>query len=86
MKGFHVTLDQVGVWNHEIIIDGFLFFWDADTTYMVIHNPPAKEQCGGIVPYSKRSIQDHVQFINENNVEHLVISRSNIEFLRVCPG
>ena len=85
MKGFNLTLEQAELWDDEIIIDGFVFVWAEGTTYMIIHNPPEGEQCGGIMPYSRRTIEDHVQFINDNNVEHLVICRQEVSFLRHCP-
>lgn len=53
---------------------------------MLIHNPKQGEECGGLIQYSKRLIEDHVQFINDNNVEHLVVCRRDISFLRDCPG
>ena len=35
---------------------------------------------------TERTIEEHVKFINENNVERVDVFTESIEFLKECPG
>lgn len=67
-----------------VIIDGFVFVRDGQgRCFMVIHRHP-DARMGGLVSCSKRTIAEHIQFINENDVENLMVCAENIEFIKQC--
>lgn len=75
--------------DNTVIIDGFVFSENSESRYsicqpyMIMHKIPGARM-GGFINFSKRSVEDHVQFINDHCVERLRICAENIDFIGQC--
>lgn len=89
--GFMLTEEQLmeaknNCVDQTVMIDGFVFTFDTyGRTYMIIHQIP-EARLYGVVACSRRSLEEHILFINEKQVENVEICAKNIDFIEKCPG
>ena len=84
------TVDADSLVRHYAIHDGFVFqslthpgnVYDA----IVIKHPESTACASPKLPNSKRSFQEHIDFINKYNLEKAIIIAENIEFITKCPS
>ena len=87
MKAFELTEEQRNDlyfknFDGTIKIDGFVFSDYKGNTAMRISNTQEERP----KRRTERTIEEHVKFINENNVERVDVFTESIEFLKECPG
>lgn len=87
MKAFELTEEQRNDlyfknFDGTIKIDGFVFSDYKGNTTMRISNTQEERP----KRRTERTIEEHVKFINENNVERVDVFTESIEFLKECPG
>lgn len=87
MSGFTLTEEQrrqemMSV-DNTVMIEGFVFTLHCGKPYMVMHKIPG-ERFGSIISCSKKTLEEHIHFINKNNVENLMTSMKDISFLPQC--
>lgn len=70
--------------DHTVKVDGFVFSFirNKKDIYMFVYN--TNEKINGYRTISNKSIEEHINFINENNVQKLFVCAEDIEFLSKC--
>lgn len=91
MSGFILTEQQEFELHNNcvdktVMVDGFVFEksflkWPC----MLIHKIP-EARLNGIYTCSKRTLEEHIRFINENNVENIRVCADSIDFIERCQG
>lgn len=78
------TLTKVAPWT-----DGFWFYSITDPLEkdaIVILNPATVNWQAPLLARSRKSLDEHIQYIQENQITKAVIVAENIEFIRQCPS
>lgn len=78
------TLNQIAPWT-----DDFFFHTMDDITQrdaIVVHNPQAAISAGPVVLRSKKSLDEHIRYIQENKIKKALVIAEDIRFLRQCPS
>lgn len=85
-----VITDIYDLQNGYMFRDGFVFTSCTDPSNIydaiVIRNP---ENANSLTPrkgISSHSLKDHIQYVNQNNIEKAVIIAENIDFISQCPS
>lgn len=76
------TLTKVAPWT-----DDFFFYCITDPKErdaIVILNPPTVTWEAPLLARSRRSLDEHIQYIQDNQIKKAVIVAENIEFIRQC--
>ena len=93
IEGLHEIIDwetnPQALRNGYIHRDGFTFtagsisnIFDA----LVIRNPVTARGGFGAWAYSERTLDDHIQLVNENHLDRAIIVADDLEFITQCPG
>jgi len=65
------------------LADDFSFY---NNDYLVIINPPDALWESPVVPRSRKTLEEHILFIQENRIKKALIIAEDISFLRQCPS
>ncbi len=76
--------------SHYTVRNGFVFYAITEPTNIrdaiVLHIPKDAECLAPQIPASDRSLEEHISFINEHQLEKALIIADNIDFLPRCPS
>ncbi len=65
------------------LADGFAF---CNKDYLVIINPPDVLWESPVVPRSRKTLEEHIQYIQENQIKKALVVAEDISFLLQCPS
>ena len=84
------VVDYASLVRGYIVRDGFFFEAIRHPANVfnaiVIRNPSTATIYGDEKPYSQHSLEDHIAYINEHNIESAVVIAEDIRFLKRCPS
>lgn len=70
--------------------DGFVFTRGEENPVrfnrMVVRNPQRARDGDGRMGFSHRRLEEHIQFINQNNIQKVRVYCEDLSFIRACPG
>jgi len=76
--------------THWVIRDGFVFtsFGEPHNVYnaIVLRNPSTAYAASPCFPFSERSLEDHIQIINQWNIKKAFVFAESLDFLLSCPS
>lgn len=88
MEFYECTLAELA--SHYTIRDGFIFYSITEPTNVrdaiVIHIPQDAKCESPRIPPSQKTLDEHISFINEHQLEKALVIADNIEFLPQCPS
>ena len=65
------------------LADGFAFY---NNDYLVIINPPDVLWESPVVPRPRKTLEEHILYIQENQIKKALVIAEDISFLRQCPS
>ncbi len=82
-------VNQTYIPSHYYFVDGFVFksidepanIFDA----IVIRNPNNADCVAPKVGFSQKTLEEHIEYINNNNIEKALVIAEDISFLSQCP-
>lgn len=83
-------VDYKALTERYIVRDGFVF-WSITYPHnifdaILIRNPQNTKCFSPRLPYSERSVEEHISLINELKLEKAIIIAENIDFIVKCPS
>lgn len=75
-----ITLNQLMLYTDDF------FFLQPENDTIVVCNPQDAICITPVFLHSRKSLEEHIRYINENQVKKAVIVAENIEFIRQCPS
>lgn len=90
LDNIYEIVDYKALAEHYIARDGYIFIaltfpynvFDA----ILVRNPQGALCSCPLLPYSERSLDDHIELINNLKLEKAVIIANNISFIEKCPS
>lgn len=76
-----VTLNQVAPWTED-----FFFMPYGDKDELVICNPQDSVCLAPTFLHSKKTLEEHIQLVNEKKLKKAMVVAEDIDFLRRCPS
>lgn len=76
-----VTLNQIAPWTED-----FFFMPYGNKDELVICNPQDSVCLAPTFLRSKKTLEEHIQLVNEKQIKKAMIVAENIDFLRQCPS
>lgn len=88
MEFYECTLAELA--SHYTIQDGFIFYSITEPTNVrdtiVIHIPRDAKCESPRIPPSQKTLDEHIAFINEHQLEKALVIADRIDFLPLCPS
>lgn len=83
-------VDYKALSERYIVRDGFVF-WSITYPHnvfdaIIIRNPQKTICFSPLLPYSERTVEEHISLINEMKLEKAIIVAENIDFIVECPS
>ena len=78
------SLNQLPIYTDDFF---FRFFYEniRERDALVIHNPMDAMIVTPVLPRSRKTLEEHVELINKNNIKKAIIAANDISFLKRCP-
>ena len=77
------TLNRFAPWSDDFAFTYSDNIKEFDT--LIIHNPPEAMCFSPVLMHSRKSLQEHIEFIAEQHIKKAIVVAEDITFLRFCP-